>query len=217
MIEVGVPFSDPMADGPVIQESSTIALRNGMTLKRLLDDVEKVRNDVPDTPLVMMGYLNPFMHYGIRKLFERCAEVGIDAMIVPDLPFDVYLSDFRDLCREFDIPMIMLITPETSQERVHLIDEHCDGFIYMVSTASTTGTRDRFGEEQLGYFHRINAMNLKHNRLIGFGISNGRTLADAQANASGAIIGSKFIKCLSNHPDDIPAAVAELMTALGNS
>lgn len=214
MIEVGIPFSDPMADGPVIQESSTIALRNGMTLRRLLDDVKAVRPLVPDTPLVLMGYLNPMMRMGIKNLFEACAEAGIDAMIVPDLPFDVYLSDFRELCREYDIPMIMLITPETSEERIRLIDEHCDGFIYMVSAASTTGTRDSFGEAQLDYFRRINSMKLKHNRLIGFGISNARTLADAQANASGAIIGSKFIKCLGEHPDNIPAAIGALMEAL---
>ncbi|MDE6199445.1 MAG: tryptophan synthase subunit alpha, partial [Muribaculaceae bacterium] len=211
MIEVGIPFSDPMADGPVIQESSTTALRNGMTLRRLLDDVKAVRDKVPGTPLVLMGYLNPMMRMGIKNLFEACAEAGIDAMIVPDLPFDIYMSDFRELCREYDIPMIMLITPETSEERVRLIDEHCDGFIYMVSSASTTGTRDSFGDGQLEYFHRINSMELKHKRLIGFGISNARTLADAQANASGAIIGSKFIKCLSASPDDIPAAVASLM------
>lgn len=214
MIEVGIPFSDPMADGPVIQESSTTALRNGMTLRRLLDDVKAVRDKVPETPLVLMGYLNPMMRMGIKNLFEACAEAGIDAMIVPDLPFDIYMSDFRELCREYDIPMIMLITPETSEERVRLIDEHCDGFIYMVSSASTTGTRDSFGDGQLEYFHRINSMELKHKRLIGFGISNARTLADAQANASGAIIGSKFIKCLSASPDDIPAAVASLMAAL---
>ncbi|MDE6317315.1 MAG: tryptophan synthase subunit alpha [Muribaculaceae bacterium] len=216
MIEVGVPFSDPMADGPVIQESSTIALRNGMTLRRLLDDVKAVRANVPETPLVLMGYLNPLMRMGIRNLFERCAEAGIDAMIVPDLPFDIYLSEFRELCREFDIPMIMLITPETSPERVRLIDEHCDGFIYMVSSASTTGTRDSFGDSQLDYFHRINSMNLNHKRLIGFGISNARTLADAQANASGAIIGSKFIKCLAATPTDIPAAVTTLLHSLQN-
>lgn len=214
MIEVGIPFSDPMADGPVIQESSTVALRNGMTLRRLLDDVKKVRSAVPDTPLVLMGYLNPMMRMGIENLFEACAGAGIDAMIVPDLPFDVYMTDFRELCRRYDIPMIMLITPETSEERVRLIDEHCDGFIYMVSSASTTGTRDSFGAAQLEYFNRINSMELRHKRLIGFGISNARTLADAQANASGAIVGSKFIKSLSAHPDDIAAAVADLMQAL---
>lgn len=214
MIEVGIPFSDPMADGPVIQDSSTKALRNGMTLRRLLADVKAVRGKVPETPLVLMGYLNPMMRMGIEQLFEACKDAGIDALIVPDLPFDIYMSDFRELCRRYDIPMIMLITPETAEDRVRLIDEHCDGFIYMVSSASTTGTRDSFGEAQLDYFNRINSMQLSHNRLIGFGISNARTLADAQSHASGAIIGSKFIKCLGAHPDNIPAAVTELMDAL---
>ena len=123
MIEVGVPFSDPMADGPVIQESSTVALRNGMTLARLLDQVAEARRDVPDTPLVLMGYLNPMMQYGIERLFARCREAGIDALIIPDLPFGEYMRDFRDLCRKYDLPMIMLITPETSNERIRLIDD----------------------------------------------------------------------------------------------
>lgn len=216
MIEVGIPFSDPMADGPVIQESSTTALRNGMTLRRLLDDVAAVRDKVPGIPLVLMGYINPMMHMGIERLFEECSRAGIDAMIVPDLPFDIYVKEFRPLCDKYDIPIIMLITPETSRERIRLIDNNCDGFIYMVSSASTTGTRDSFSDSQLEYFSRINAMQLKHPRLIGFGISNARTLADAHAYASGAIIGSKFIKCLAASPGDIPAAVAGLLANLKN-
>lgn len=213
MIEVGVPFSDPMADGPTIQNSSTIALRNGMTLERLLNDIVKARESAPDIPLVLMGYLNPFMHFGIRRLFERCKQVGIDAMIVPDLPFDDYISDFRSLCQEFDIPMIMLITPETSADRIHLIDDNCDGFIYMVSAASTTGARSEFGEKEKAYFKRIAAMELRHQRLIGFGISNKATLGDACSHAAGAIIGSKFIKCLE--ATDTPTqAVAALLQAL---
>ena len=149
LIEVGVPFSDPMADGPVIQESSSVALKNGMTLPLLFDQVEDARKDCPDIPLILMGYLNPMMQYGIEKLFERCKKAGIDALIVPDLPFDEYLESFRPLCEKYGIPVIMLITPETSPERIHLIDDHCDGFIYMVSAAATTGTRDSFGKEQI--------------------------------------------------------------------
>jgi tryptophan synthase alpha chain len=215
MIEVGVPFSDPMADGVVIQESSNVALKNGMNLRLLLDQVAEVRNDVPDTPLILMGYLNPMMQYGIERLFERCREIGIDALIVPDLPFEDYMRDFKPLCDRYDIPIIMLITPETSDERIKLIDSHCDGFIYMVSAASTTGTRDRFGDEQLSYFKRISRLELQHNRLIGFGISNPATLADAMTYSSGAIIGSLFIKCLRRTPDDINAAVDALLTTIG--
>lgn len=204
LIEVGVPFSDPMADGRVIQESSSVALRNGMTLRLLLDQVKEARKSVADTPLVLMGYLNPMMQFGIRRLFEACKDSGIDAMIIPDLPFSEYMKSYRALCEEFDIPMIMLITPETSEERIHLIDDNCDGFIYMVSSASTTGTRDSFGDEQISYFKRIADMKLKHRRLIGFGISNSATLSEAWSYSSGAIIGSLFIKCLSStsNPSD---------------
>lgn len=213
MMEIGVPFSDPMADGPVIQESSTVALRNGMTLSKLLDQVAEARKEVSDVPFVLMGYLNPMMQYGIERLFEKCKAVGIDALIIPDLPFKDYMRDFRSLCEKYDIPMIMLITPETSDERIRLIDENCDGFIYMVSAAATTGTRDSFGPEQIEYFKRIDSLNLRHNRLIGFGISNPSTLAEANAYSAGAIIGSLFIKCLAStqSPDE---AVAKLLSTL---
>ena len=213
MIEVGVPFSDPMADGPVIQESSSVALKNGMTLQLLLDQVEAARGKCPDTPLVLMGYLNPMMQFGIEHLFESCSRAGIDALIVPDLPFDEYLESFKPLCDRYGIPMIMLITPETSPERIRLIDDHCDGFIYMVSAAATTGTRDTFGPEQTDYFKRVNAMQLRHPRLIGFGISNPATLQQARSYSAGAIIGSLFIKCLSSTPT-IPAAVTRLLSTL---
>lgn len=216
IIEVGVPFSDPMADGPTIQHSSTVALKNGMTLAKLFEQVAEARKTNPDIPLVLMGYLNPMMQYGIKNLFEKCREIGIDALIVPDLPFDEYIKDFKPLCRLYDIPMIMLITPETSEKRIKLIDENCDGFIYMVSAASTTGTRDNFDESQLEYFRRINAMNLKHKRLIGFGISNPQTLNSASDNASGAIVGSLFIKCLAEEKT-VREAVKRLLSTLGRN
>ena len=200
MIEVGIPFSDPMADGPVIQHSSTIALRNGMTLRRLLDQVEEARKSNPDTPFIAMGYMNPIMQMGAENFFKRAKEAGIDGVIIPDLPFDIYMSEYKELSRRYDLPMIMLITPETSEERIHLIDENCDGFIYMVSAASTTGARDRFNEEQLSYFRRIDSLDLKHPRLIGFGISNKTTYDEACRYSSGAIIGSQFIKCLDAEP-----------------
>jgi tryptophan synthase alpha chain len=214
MIEIGVPFSDPMADGVVIQESSTVALRNGMTLKLLLSQVEQVRDQVPETPFVLMGYLNPMMQYGVEKLFAECSRIGIDAMIIPDLPFADYQRDFKPLCEKYNISIIMLITPETSNERIALIDEHCDGFIYMVSAASTTGTRDKFEQVQIDYFERISKLELRNRRLIGFGISNAATLTTANKYSSGAIIGSLFIKCLKKTPDDIPAAVLSLLTQL---
>ncbi len=214
MIEVGVPFSDPMADGPVIQHSSTVALRNGMTLRRLFDYVAQAREAAGDTPLVLMGYLNPFMQFGLENLFRRCSETGIDALIIPDLPFADYMRDVKPLCDRYDIPVIMLITPETSDERILLIDRHCSGFIYMVSSASTTGTKDSFGEAHADYFKRIDGLGLEHNRLIGFGISNPDTLSMACSHSSGAIVGSLFIKCLERNPT-VGEAVTDLMVTLG--
>lgn len=213
MVEIGVPFSDPMADGTVIQHSSTVALDNGMSLSLLFDQVAEARNEVKDMPFVLMSYLNPMLRYGIERVFARCRETGIDAIIIPDLPFAEYMREYKPLCEKYGIDLIMLITPETSPQRIHLIDEHCSGFIYMVSTASTTGTKDRFADEQTAYFRRIASMGLSHPLLIGFGISNPSTMADACAHSSGAIIGSLFIKCLERNPT--PAeAVADLMATI---
>lgn len=213
MIEVGVPFSDPMADGKVIQQSSTVALRNGMTLDLLLSQVEEARRDC-EIPLVLMGYLNPMMQYGVERLFKRCGEVGIDAIIIPDLPFGEYMEHYKLLCEQYGIPIIMLITPETSTERLRRIDDHCGGFIYMVSAASTTGTRDEFSPEQEAYFLQVDGMGLKNRRLIGFGISNPRTFGTACRYSSGGIIGSLFIKCLERN-DTPDGAVKDLLKAIG--
>lgn len=213
MVEIGVPFSDPMADGVVIQHSSSVALSEGMTLSLLLDQVAEARDRVPEMPFVLMGYLNPMIRYGIKRLFIRCQEIGIDAIIIPDLPFAEYMRDYKPLCDKYGIDLIMLITPETSDERIHLIDDNCSGFIYMVSAASTTGTRDRFDKTQTDYFRRINEMSLIHPRLIGFGISNPTTLTEACSYSSGAIVGSLFIKCLERN-DSIQAAVSDLIKTL---
>lgn len=215
MIEVGVPFSDPMADGPVIQHSSSIALQNGMTLERLLSQVKEARRQQPDIPMVLMGYLNPMMQYGIEQLFRKCKDAGIDGLIIPDLPFAEYMAEYKPLCEKYDLPVIMLITPETSDERIRLIDENCDGFIYMVSSASTTGTKDNFSDEQVAYFRHIDSLRLRHERLIGFGISNPATFNAACRYSSGAIIGSFFIKCLEANPDSPEAAVSLLLSAIG--
>ena len=214
MIEVGIPFSDPMADGKVIQQSSTVALRNGMTLRLLLDQVEEARKVNPNTPFIAMGYMNPIMQMGTETFFKRAKDAGIDGVIIPDLPFDVYMEEYKELSDRYDIPMIMLITPETSDERIRLIDEYCEGFIYMVSAASTTGARDSFDETQLNYFKRIDSLDLKHPRLIGFGISNKTTYDEACRYSSGAIIGSQFIKCLESTATP-EAAVNQLLDKIG--
>ncbi|MDR1876452.1 MAG: tryptophan synthase subunit alpha [Flavobacteriaceae bacterium] len=208
LIEVGIPFSDPMADGPTIQESGTQALKNGMSLKVLFEQLKDIRKETT-IPLIMMGYLNPIMQYGFENFCKKCAETGIDGTIIPDLPFNDYIREYKPVADKYDIKIIMLITPETSEERIRLIDEHTDGFIYMVSSASTTGAQKSFDEKKQDYFKNINAMNLKNPRLIGFGISNKATLEAAQANANGAIIGSKFITLLKESPD-IKTAVDSL-------
>lgn len=212
LIEIGIPFSDPMADGPTIQESGSTALQNGVTLKVLFDQLKDIRKDVT-IPLIMMGYLNPIMQYGFENFCQKCNEVGIDGAIIPDLPFDDYIREYKPIADKYDVKIVMLITPETSDERIRLIDEHTEGFIYMVSSAATTGAQKSFDEKKQEYFRRINGMNLRNPRLIGFGISNKATLEAAQANASGAIIGSKFVTLLKESKN-IKEAVLALKTAL---
>ena len=198
MIEVGIPFSDPMADGPVIQDAATKALRNGMTLRLLFEQLSDIRKDVK-MPLILMGYLNPVYQYGYDAFFKKCSETGIDGVIIPDLPFNDYLSQVKPVADKYDVRIIMLITPETSDERIRFIDENTDGFIYMVSSAATTGAQKEFDRRKQEYFNHVNNMGLKHPRMIGFGISNRQTLESAQANAVGCIIGSKFVQLLEQY------------------
>lgn len=212
MVEVGIPFSDPMADGPVIQESSTQALRNGMSIRLLFQQLKGIRQSV-QIPIILMGYLNPIMQYGFEAFCQSCVEVGVDGMIIPDLPYADYMADYKAIADRYDLKMIMLITPETSEERIRLIDAHTSGFIYMVSSAATTGAQQSFNEQKHAYFRRINAMNLRNPRLVGFGISNKATFEAAASNSSGAIIGSKFVQFLKSEPT-IADAVDQLLEAL---
>ena len=200
MVEVGIPFSDPMADGPVIQDAATKALRNGMTLKTLFAQLKTIKDEV-SMPLVLMGYLNPIMQYGIEAFCQSCVDSGVSGVIIPDLPFKDYQETVEPIAKKYDIRVIMLITPETSEERIRFIDDHTDGFIYMVSSAAITGAQQSFDEQKQAYFRRINAMQLSNPRMIGFGISNRQTLASAQENAAGAIIGSKFVTLLDEEGD----------------
>ncbi len=196
MIEVGIPFSDPMADGIVIQNAATNALRNGMSLKLLFSQLQGIRSEV-SIPLILMGYLNPIMQYGFENFCKSCAECGIDGVIIPDLPFSDYQKDYRAVAEEYDVKVIMLITPETSRERIEEIDQNTDGFIYMVSSAATTGAQSDFNASKIAYFNKINAMTLKNPRMIGFGISNKATFEAACENARGGIIGSHFVNLLN--------------------
>lgn len=195
MIEVGVPFSDPLADGPVIQTAATKALRNGMTITKLFAQLEAIKDEV-HIPLILMGYLNVMMHFGIERFCKECVKAGVGGMIIPDLPFDDYMQVVKPIADRYDLRVIMLITPETSEERIRFIDENTEGFIYMVSSASITGAQASFNDQKVKYFERINAMHLRNPRMIGFGISNKQTLEAAQSNAAGAIIGSKFVSLL---------------------
>ena len=213
MVEVGIPFSDPLADGPVIQTAATKALKNGMTLSKLFAQLETIKDQV-DIPLVLMGYLNPILHYGIEAFCQSCVAAGISGAIIPDLPFDDYLNQVKPIADKYDLRIIMLITPETSEERIRFIDDHTDGFIYMVSSASITGTQKSFDDQKQAYFRKINAMNLRNPRMIGFGISNAQTLKAAQDNAAGAIIGSKFVSLLDEANGDAEKALDNLLEAL---
>ena len=215
-IEVGIPFSDPMADGPVIQDASTKALRNGMTLQKLFSQLEPLRKEGVKLPLILMGYMNPIYHMGYEPFFRCCEEVGVDGVIIPDLPFSDYMNEVKPIADKYDIRVIMLITPETSDERIRFIDENTDGFIYMVSSAATTGAQKEFDQAKQAYFSRIDKMNLKHPRMIGFGISNRQTLESAQANAAGAIIGSKFVSLLDELGAPLPAIEALFEALSGN-
>ena len=212
MVEIGIPFSDPMADGPVIQNAATQALKNGMSLRLLFSQLKDIRTTI-HIPLVLMGYLNPIMQYGFEDFCRSCKECGIDGVIIPDLPFRDYTEHYRTIAEQYDIRVIMLITPETSEERIRLIDEHTEGFIYMVSSAAITGAQKDFNEQKLDYFRRIESMKLRNPRMIGFGISNRQTLQAAQQNAAGAIIGSKFVSLLGE-TGNAKAAIATLLSDL---
>lgn len=198
MIEIGLPFSDPLADGPTIQASSTQALHNGMTTQILFDQLKDIRKTV-SIPLIIMGYFNPILQYGVENFCKKCAEIGIDGLIIPDLPVDVYADEYKATFEKYGLINVFLITPQTSDKRIHFIDSVSNGFIYMVSSASVTGSQSGFGSVQENYFKRIADMNLKNPQIIGFGISNQETFNQATQFAKGAIIGSAFIKNLTEN------------------
>ena len=200
MIEIGIPFSDPVADGHTIQESNQVALDNGMTLKLLFEQLEILREQV-QIPVILMGYINPVLQYGMEAFCKKCAKIGIDGVIFPDLPIEVYQKEYQSLFEQYDLHNTFLITPQTSEDRIRKIDQLTSGFIYMVSSASVTGAKASFSDQQQEYFERIKKMKLNNPKLIGFGISNHSTFTSACQNANGAIIGSAFIKMLasSNH------------------
>lgn len=211
MIEIGLPFSDPLADGPTIQTSSTAALKNGMTTEKLFEQLTAIRQTV-SIPLIIMGYFNPVLQYGVEAFCKKCQDIGIDGLILPDLPADVYDEEYKATFEKYGLINVFLITPQTSNERIHYIDSISNGFIYMVSSASTTGAQSGFGTTQTEYFERITNMNLKNPQIVGFGISNNETFTQATKFAKGAIIGSAFIKHVtSNGIDTIDSFVKNIL------
>lgn len=198
MVEIGLPFSDPLADGPTIQASSTRALQNGMTSEKLFGQLVAVRNTI-DIPLLIMGYFNPILQYGVEKFCARCEEIGIDGIIIPDLPLAEYEREYRPIFEAHGLLNIFLISPQTSEERIRAIDQASEGFIYMVSSSSTTGSSEGFGNEQQIYFQRVADMQLKNPRIVGFGIKDAASFQAATEHAQGAIIGSAFIKELEKN------------------
>ncbi len=198
MIEIGLPFSDPLADGPTIQRSSEIALKNGMTTLRLFEQLKNVRDSI-SIPLLIMGYFNPILQFGVESFCQKCKEAGVDGLIVPDLPVDEYNTHYRSIFQKYDLLPVFLITPQTSEERIRAIDDASEGFIYMVSSASVTGATSGFGQAQKKYFERVSKMALKAPLIVGFGINNSETFAQATESTAGAIIGSAFIKHLTEN------------------
>lgn len=197
-IEIGLPFSDPLADGPTIQESSTKALKKGMTTSKLFAQLKGIREKV-EIPLIIMGYFNPILQFGVEEFCKKCQETGIDGLIIPDLPVDVFHDNYQDLFEKYGLRNIFLITPQTSDERIRFIDSVSNGFIYMVSSASVTGSTSGFGDETKEYFKRIDDLKLNNPQIVGFGIKDIETFDQATQYAKGAIIGSAFINHLNEN------------------
>ncbi|MCZ4318875.1 tryptophan synthase subunit alpha [Aequorivita viscosa] len=201
LVEIGLPFSDPLADGPTIQASSQAALQNGMTTELLFRQLKDVRKTV-SIPLIIMGYFNPILQFGVENFCEKCAEIGIDGLILPDLPLTEFEEHYAEIFKKYGLLNIFLITPQTSEERILQIDVASEGFIYMVSSASVTGNSAGFGAETEKYFERVASLQLKNPQIVGFGINNSETFQQATKHTNGAIIGSAFIKMLSEKGKD---------------
>lgn len=212
LVEIGMPYSDPVADGETIQRSNDKALENGMSVKILFDQLENMR-DYVSIPVLLMGYVNPVLQFGIENFCKKCAETGVDGLILPDMPMDVYLSEYKQIFDSYGLLNIFLVTPQTSESRIRQIDNVSEGFIYAVSSASVTGSKTGVSEDMESYFERLNAMNLRNPRLIGFGIKDNPTFRKASRHAAGAIIGSAFIRVLQESNDleqDIKSFVREV-------
>ena len=216
LVEIGIPYSDPVADGETIQLSNMRALDNGMTLKLLFGQLADCRKSGISVPLLLMGYVNPVLQFGVEAFCRKCREVGVDGVILPDLPLDLYVSEYKKIFDQYGVHNIFLITPQTTESRIRMIDEVSEGFIYMVSSASITGSQTGVSDTMLAYFNRIQAMNLRNPRLIGFGIKDRETFETACRYASGAIVGSAFIRQLEQHGATVESVKAFVDQVRGN-
>ena len=213
MVEIGMPFSDPLADGPTIQHSSEVAIENGITLDFIFDQIKEIRKTV-DIPIMLMGYINQLMKYGIEDFLSKAEAVGVDGFILPDLPLDIYQEGYKALFEKHNLKISFLITPQTTDDRIKMIAKESTAFLYVVSSFAITGSKSDIQQNQIDYFKKIEAMNLNTPKLIGFGISNKKTFSTACKYANGAIIGSAFIKTLSNHTNELKVTIKNFINQL---
>ena len=213
MVEIGMPFSDPLADGPTIQHSSEVAIENGITLDLIFDQIKEIRKTV-DIPIMLMGYINQLMKYDIENFLAKAAEVGVDGFILPDLPLDIYQDEYKSRFEKHNLKMSFLITPQTTNDRIKMIAEESTAFLYVVSSFAITGSKSDIQQNQIEYFKKIEAMKLNTPKLIGFGISDSETFNTACNYANGAIIGSAFIKTLSNTSYELKPTIKEFVKPL---
>jgi len=213
LVEIGMPYSDPIADGETIQQSNQQALENGMTLQVLFQQLADCRKTV-SVPILLMGYLNPVVQFGVEAFCKKCQEVGVDGLILPDMPLEVYQKEYKSIFDQYGLLNIFLITPQTAEPRIRQIDECSAGFIYMVSSASTTGKQTGISDTMRSYFTRINEMGLRNPRLIGFGINNRETFETASSYAQGAIIGSAFIRLLQQNSTRLEEAIHDYVATV---
>jgi tryptophan synthase alpha chain len=213
LIELGMPYSDPLADGEVIQQSGSVALKNGMTISLLFEQLQGMRQTI-QVPVILMGYMNPVIQYGFEKFCSKAAEVGIDGLILPDLPMYEFETEYGEIVKKYQLNLVFLVTPETKEDRLRKLDSLSTGFLYAVSSSSTTG-KNKDITEQEGYFQRLQQMKLKNPILVGFGIKDKETFEAACRHTNGAIIGSAYIKALSNGTDIHTATKYFLNTVLG--
>ena len=213
MVEIGMPFSDPLADGPVIQDSDQKAILNGMTIEKLFSHLHDIRKII-HIPLLLMGYINPVLHFGFENFCKKCSEVGIDGIILPDLPLEEFLENYKQYTDKYKLHFIFLITPQTSEERIRLIDSLSEGFIYMVSSSSTTGIRGTFNEKHIQYFQHTKSLNLKNPLVVGFGITNRESFTLTCNYANGAIIGTAFVKMLDEENPEYKSGITNFIRSI---